>query len=252
MKTILAILALALGMGCANGYYSSYRELHPDWRGAFPAEGASLHETLAGLHGPRTGGRNRIVAKLDVLALRDGAFEKLTRSEVGAALANPNGTYAVVATEFCHSEVGEDVLIGEKVSWFLLPEGRLSAYDAHHFTDDLCTVSNDFSPAASHVDLERRLIAYRDAHFPTSMIHLGEVYRKGLLYAERDRLDDARAMLDLGDSSYDVADRGTHHVEGWQPTQMNDGTSSAEIERLRQSLIEVLEWTEARTSSRFP
>ena len=43
------------------------------------------------------------------------------------------------------------------------------------------------------------------AGYPPSMVHVAELYRKGIAYARADRIDDAKRMLRDGGRAFDVS-----------------------------------------------
>jgi hypothetical protein len=234
-QALCLLLACLLAGACAETYYDSYREANPDWYGDFPTLGASLHETLAGLYTPRVADYRLNVVQLQVLALRGGSFTPLTKSEIEALLASQAAeTTAIVATLRCTSKVDLRMYQGEKVSWFLLPQGKLAGYDAYLFADDLCTVYNEFVPASLETAaLEGQVRAYRDAHFPESMVHVGLLYQHGIAYAANGRLEDARRMLAEGDRGVDVAAR-ERRPQAVAPRSRQAPTASAsDIDRAR-------------------
>ena len=124
----------------------------------------------------------------------------MAESEIQAALQEELANVAVVATVFCRSRIGMDLAIEERVSWFLIQEGRVVSYDAHPFESQDCTAREEFVPGDRSVaDLEREVMEYRDAHFPEAGFETGDFYRRGLAYLARGRVKDARRMLEAGD-----------------------------------------------------
>lgn len=242
----LAALALVtFTLGCAPTYYDTYKTKNPDWYGDVPRKGASLHETLAGLYAPPVADYSRFVLKLDVLRLQDGAAAVLGDEEIEAAIATDEpGDYGVVAALRCQSEYNLQRYMGEKVAWYLLPAGRLDAYDHFDFVD-LCTVANEFRPAPQRAAaLEGVVVAHRDAHFPKSMEHVAEYYRKGLAYLEVERTEDAVRMLRRGDAAHDVGSRGERHQDYEASTRVRT-LGAADVERLREVLVQKLGQSEA-------
>jgi hypothetical protein len=237
-----APLVCLLLLGCASNYYETYRSTHEGWVSDLPTAGMSLPETLAGIYAPPVADYSRIIAKLDVLALEDGAVRRLTADEVAAAFEqDASGDYGVVATLRCQSEYDLKRYMGEKVAWYLLVDGKLAAYDHFDFVDR-CTVANSFLPAAGEkVALERRVTDHRDARFPRSMEHEAEYYRKGIAYIAAGRRDDALRMLEAGDRTLDVGERGARRVDyGNAPSGLRQ-TRGADIDRSRAQLVQALD-----------
>jgi hypothetical protein len=214
----LAPLALALfAAGCAGNYYDSWKAKNPDGVITTPSVGISLHETLAGVYAPPIADYSRFVGKLDVLRFDAGAPVAMTAEEVDAALGgDAKGDYAVVALVRCLSEVDMKRYGGEKVAWYVLEDGRLAAWNHYDFADN-CVGSIDFRPAkaadAPLVAHERATVAYAEANYPAGMGHVGEYYLQGLVYVGAGRIDEARAMLEKGDATVDVAQRGERHED---------------------------------------
>ena len=238
---VLLVCGLAVALGCAANPYDTYKAKNPDWYGEAPTVGASLHETLAGLYAPPVAAYTRIVSKLEVLRFEGGSPVLLSQAQLDQALAaDEPGDYGVIATLFCQSEVDLKRYAGEKVAWYLLVGNRLVAYDHFDFVDR-CTVSSSFRPAdAGQAPLERAVIARRDAEFPNSMEHTGELYMKGIAYLGAKRPDDAEAMLKAGDASFDVGARGEQHIDYKNAPQTLRPTKSRQIDDLREKLVQGL------------
>jgi hypothetical protein len=236
-----SLVCLAFALGCAANPYDTYKAKNPDWYGEAPTAGASLHETLAGLYAPPVAAYSRTLQKVDVLRLADGGASVLGKAELDEVLAtDAPGDYGVVATVRCLSEVDMQRYYGEKVAWYLLPGNRLAAY--HHFDFvDRCTGHVSFQPASGErVALERVVTAHRDAHFPRSMEHTGEFYLLGLAYLGAKRFEDAEAMLQAGDASLDVGQRGERHVDYENAPAGIRPMKSKEIDELRERLVQGL------------
>jgi hypothetical protein len=236
------LVCLLFALGCAANPYDSYKAKNPDWYGEAPTAGASLHETLAGLYAPPVAAYSRTVQKLDVLRLEAGVARKLGDAELDEALAtDAPGDYGVVATVSCLSEVDMQRYYGEKVAWYLLQGNRLVAWDHFEYVDR-CTGHNDFRPArGDDLAQERIVLAHRDASFPRSMEHTGELYLKGLAYLGAKRPEDAEAMLRAGDASVDVGQRGERHVDYENAPAGIRQMKSREIDDLRERLVRGLE-----------
>ncbi len=237
-----ALLVLALfASGCASTYYHTYQEANPGWFPTVPSPGASLHEVLAFLYAPPQADYSRLISKLDVIRLGEGGEQKLDEPQIQAALAGSTGDLVVIANQACRSEVDLKRYAGEKVGWFLLRDGKLLSYDTFEF-GHRCVVANDFRPAdASAAATEARIAAYAERHFPTSMAHVGEFYRKGLAYLRVERIADAERMLAAGDGAHDVGSRGERRIHFEGPSRSSQVTDAAGVERFRMQLVKALE-----------
>ena len=247
-------LLLGLALGCAANPYDSYKAKNPEWYGEFPTEGASLHETLAGIYSPPRGDWNRLIHKLAVLELGEGGARELSKSELDAVLGEDRaGDYAVVAALGCQSEYAlQGSVRGEKVAWFLFDDNRLMAYDSVDFAER-CTVMAEFKPASKELaERERAVVAWRDASFPKSMEHVIDFYQKGFAYLRVGRVADARAMLERGDAGFDIAARGEHHVEFEGPSRSVRIADKADTAKARDLLVRGLAKAEGKPAPGAP
>lgn len=243
MRSIfLIVLALVLAVGALAGcagsnYYATYEAKDPSWVSSFPNEGAGLHETLAGLYAPDAFDYRRLVSKVSVLRVTDDRAVELSAEQIQAALDEPPGSthYGVVAVIGCRSQIDTRMWHGEKVSWMLLENGRLSAWDVHVFSHR-CVVGNLFVPASTQRGaLEAQVTGFRDQNFPRSMGHPSEYYRKGVQYSLAGRIESAEAMLALGDKTFDVsADSG---VRFERPSEQVRVAGDREIATARSQLV---------------
>jgi hypothetical protein len=246
-----AILFLAFAaLACAANPYDSYKAKNPEWYGEFPTEGASLHETLAGIYSPPRGDWRRLIHRLAVLEVGEGGARELSKAELDAVLAEDRaGDYAVVVALGCQSEYAPQMFVGEKVAWFLFDQNRLVAYDSTDFAER-CVVVNEFKPASKQLaERERAVVAFRDASFPKSMEHVIEFYRKGFEYLRVGRAADARAMLERGDAAFDVGQRGEHHVEFEGPSRSVRTADKEDTEKARDLLVRGLAKAEGGAAS---
>lgn len=157
LKILLSALAMTLSVGCANDYYTSYKETHEGWSGAFPARNVSLHEVLARLQQPRSGEPVVLLTRLDVSKQEDGLFENLSQRETAAAVEHPPEVLVVAATQFCRATLGKDLPFSEKTSVFVFEQGQLVAYDASLFAGTGCEVRREVRGDQSRLaSLERR------------------------------------------------------------------------------------------------
>ena len=239
MRTLLALVLAFSASACGGNYYDSYKAQNPDAFLGTPMAGASLHEVLASVYAPPIVATTLFVSKLDVLDVAEGQARLLTEAEVDAAIAGgAAGDYGVVVLVRCLSELDMKRYGGEKVAWFLLQDGKLVAWDQAEFLDK-CLFHNEFLPARGElVATERLITAHRDANFPTSMAHTGELYVKGLFYLGADRLDEAEAMLKAGDEFVDVGGGNKSHVDFENaPNQVRQSPESA-FQKARQALVD--------------
>jgi hypothetical protein len=237
----LAPVAALLALACAQTPYDTYRAKNPAWYGEFPTVGASLHETLAGIYMPPRGDWQRLIQKVAVLRFDATGPRELSQDELDAALARDEvADYGLVVTLRCRSEYNLIRYEGEQVAWFLFHANRLAAYDSCDFAER-CVVFSEFKASpAERAEQERALVAFRDAHFPHSMEHVGEFYAKGLRYLEVGRVADARAMLERGDEAFDVAERGERHVDFEGPGRKVPVAKSADVDKARDALVRAL------------
>lgn len=249
MRRAAVCLALA-ALACAGNPYDTYKAKNPEWYGEFPTEGASLHETLAGIYSPPRGDWRRLIHRLGVLEFGAAGARELSKAEIDAALAEDRvGDYGVVVALGCQSEYASQVFVGEKVAWFLFEANRLVAYDSIDFAER-CVVVNEFKPAKKALaERERAVVAFRDAGFPKSMEHVIDFYRKGFEYLRVGRVADARAMLERGDAGFDVAQRGERHVEFEGPSRSVPVADEAKTEKARDLLVRGLAKAEGEAAS---
>jgi hypothetical protein len=207
---------------------------------AFPEKGATLPETLDHIVPPRT--TNAMVTARDLRVLRIDVepWQEIPTSEAKSGGTPPQGArYAVLASLYCHADVNHRYFTQEKLSWYLLPEGRLAAWDHHEF-GDACVVLDEFEPArGNQVPDEKNLLTYAKKSFPPSVVHVNELYEHGIAYARAGRLDDAQAMLDAGDKGFDVTvDDKFDTNQGYDPRYTGD---RAKMRSLRGQLVRALQ-----------
>lgn len=252
----LVPLALAAVLSaCATDDGSPPGLEYAEARGAdsFPAAGASLAETLASLVGERT--TDALVQARDVRVLRIDVEPWLPvptgEARAGRVAPAPGAIYAVVASFNCQSRVNRQRFYGEKTGWYLLPDGRLAAWD-HYAFGDACTMHDFFEPATGTlVDQEKRVIAWMHEKAPRSVVHAGEIYAKGIAYARVGRIDDARASLVAGDAAFDATTDHKILLEGGR-----DERYTADRAALRgggrEALVQAIADAEARSAGAAP
>jgi hypothetical protein len=201
----VALALLALGSGCATSYYAQYQKQHPEWIPAFPDTHANLEQTVASIYAPSVTGNRLTVRRLEILRIDTDPWQEIEFSELrsGAFTSSSSQGYVVIADFVCQGRVELQSYRGEKVAYYLLPDNRLQGYDHYQFIE-ACTVYNDFLPATGDaISLERATLAWVEGRYPKSMLHVTEVFRKGIAYAKVGRVDDAKRMLALGVQGFD-------------------------------------------------
>ena len=208
LRGAMIVTAVCLAaFGCASSYFDQYRDGHPEWAPAFPDTKANLEQTIASLYAPPPIGTQLTIRKLTILRADVEPWSEIAFADLrsGKFQSSASDRYVVVANFFCRSRVDLQSYVGEKVGFYLLPENRLAAYDHYDFVEG-CTVYNAFRPATGElVQLERTVEAYIAKTHPASMIHVTELFRKGIAYAEVGRIDDAKRMLREGSVGLDVS-----------------------------------------------
>ena len=196
--------ALALS-GCAGNYFRVYQKAHPDWVFVFPDTEANLEQTVASLHAPPPIGTQLSIRRLEILRVDTEPWQPIPFEELrsGAYASTDEADYAVVANYNCHARMDLQSYQGEKVGWYLLRGNRLRAFDHYEFIE-ACTVSNLFVPAPPEgAEVERELQQHVASEYPQSMLHVGELYQKGVVYARANRVEDAKQMLREGRTAFD-------------------------------------------------
>ena len=202
-----ALLAALVLPGCAGNYFRTYQNAHPDWVFVFPDPDADLEQTVASLYAPPPLGTQLSIRRLEILRVdtepwQPIAFEAL---RAGRYTSTDEADYAVVANYTCRSRLDLQIYQGEKVGWYLLRKNQLHAFDHYEFIE-ACAVSNLFAPApAEGAAVERALQQHVAAEYPQSMVHVRELFQKGVVYARADRVEDAKRMLAAGRGAFDVA-----------------------------------------------
>lgn len=206
----------------------------------FPRKDATVSETLDSIVAPRT--TNALVTTRDVRVLRIDAdpWQEIPINDVksGRYAPSPSARYAIVASLNCQAHVDLARYYAEELSWYLLPAGRLAAWDHHDF-GDACTMLFEFEPArGDQIADEKHLLEYVKKSFPSSVIHPNELYGQGLAYTRVGRLDDAQAMLEAGDRGFDVtADEKIDTNQGYDKRYTGD---RAKMRNLRGQLVHAL------------
>jgi hypothetical protein len=245
-------LALALLLlGCAGNYFREYQRAHPDWIFAFPDTEADLEQTVASLYAPPPLGTQLSIRRLEIFRIDTEPWQGIAFEELrtGRYTSSTDATYAVIAHFTCRGRVDLQTYMGEKVAWYLLPENRLRAFDHYEFIEG-CTVHNTFAPtSAKNAPTEQAVEAYVAAHYPPSMVHVGQLYQKGIAYARVDRVDDAKRMLQAGSSAFDVS-ADDKPVEFETPGVNVEVMRLDEAESVRDVLVREIAAAEARLAAK--
>lgn len=236
MKGARAVLVLGLLaiLGCRSTWYDEYRAQHPGFDPTLPRTGASLLEVLAALHAPNP--EETIDVSLSRLAIfhvleggrwREIPFEALRDGRVAPA---EDEDYAVLFAATCVFAPGLSERVTTRRGYFLLEQGRVSAYD-HYAFRDRCAVDNEFLAArGAQIPVEREAFARLGESGAT--FSLVQAYRRGLAYLEAGRLAEARAMLLIGERSYRASVQRMRAAGGSE--------ALADAERMRAALMRAL------------
>jgi hypothetical protein len=176
-----------------------------DWeRPVFPRRGASLHETLSGLHPPREGDYRVLVHKLEVLRTDVSPWEKVDVKHARKHVEFGEGqSFVIVAHRICSPAIQMNRWGGRSTDWFILRKNRLTAYEVRHYSYQ-CLQSNHFRPARGRgVETERALAEFIEETFPASRELSVQVYQKGIELAKVGRIEDAELALANGDTRFD-------------------------------------------------
>lgn len=242
-------IAVATALACQSGYYEEYLAAHPGFDPALPREGLTLPELLAALHAPARARTSEVaVAKLwiyrsDVDPWQDIPFESI---RTGAVAVSDAHDYAVLVAWTCRFEAGLQQGETGRGGFYLLPDGRLAAWDHHEFRER-CRVDNEFRAARGELIDTERAVTERLTALGVRY-SLVQAYQRGLAYVEAGRLEDARAMLVLGERTYrparlEARARARARAQGDTPPNPQEGKQDvdlADAERLRAALMRAL------------
>lgn len=241
-KSRVCALALLLdAAGCASNYYGSYKQSHPDWFVVFPTTDIGLEETLASIYAPPTGAYQLVISKLQVYRTSTSPWQMLTEDELKSPgfVPNDRDDYAVAVLVWCSSEVDLERFTGERASWYLLPKNRLAYLDHYDFSER-CVISNDYRPApVARAEVERKLVGDVASNMTRTPVHAAQLYLKGVQLVAVGRVDEARAMLQAGDQTFDPNEAGGGpHFDAGRSVAVGDAedTSSA-----RKALVDALQ-----------
>jgi hypothetical protein len=246
------LLACALGLaGCAGSYFRAYQAGHPDWVFAFPDSEANLEQTVASLYAPPPLGTKLVIRRLEILRLDTEPWQPISFDELrsGRYVSTDEADYAVVADYVCDSRLDLQRYHGEKIGWYLLRKNRLRALDHYEFIE-ACTVSNTFVPAPPDgANVERELQQHVASEYPDSMVHVQELFQKGVVYARANRVEDARRMLQEGRAAFD-ASGDTKPTEFETPAVHIEVGRPADARAMRDLLVREIAAAEARSHQR--
>jgi hypothetical protein len=168
-----------------------------------PEPGLQLAEVLA-FAGTRESGDFTVTTELRrISAVRGGIWEDVSAREVtrGRLVPDPGTDYVVVVRRACSDWEGRERWSDERASWFLLPGGRLAAYD-HWSFGPRCAVGSRFRPLPADSpsrESERDLLRWLEQRHPPGPLPLELRFVRGRAYAEAGRLEEARSLLRFGD-----------------------------------------------------
>jgi hypothetical protein len=195
-------------LACESTYYDEYRAGHPDFEAGAPRDGASLEELLAGLYAPIPVETIEVkVSHLEIMQVdRDPwvgvRFDAVRR---GAWVSSDEVSYAVLVTWECRFDAGLAEEGGVRMAYYLLPNNRLDARD-HYVFRDRCAATNEFIAArGALIGVEREAVRRTAIRGGATKLGLTQAYRRGLAYVEAGRLEEASAMLVVGERSYRAA-----------------------------------------------
>lgn len=172
---------------------------------AEPEPGASLAEVIA-LAEAREGGGFSVESDLERVArVHDGIWEDVPARSARRPdfAAEPGAEYVVVVRRSCRDWEGRERWSDERASWFLLRDGRLSAYDHWRF-GPRCSLLGAFRPVPADSPAratERDLRRWLDQRHPPGRLPIELRFRRGIAYASAGRLAEARAALRFGDGA---------------------------------------------------
>jgi hypothetical protein len=167
--------------------------------------GASLGEVLAWAEA-RESGEFSVDADLErVVRVSEGLWEDVPLRKARAADFAPDAAadYVVVVRRSCRDWEGRERWSDERASWFLLPSGRLVAFD-HWTFGPRCALGNAFRPprASAHARaIERDLLRWLEQRHPPGRVPTEIRFQRGMAYVASGRRREARAMLRFGDDA---------------------------------------------------
>lgn len=170
-----------------------------------PEAGWSLAQVLA-LAEQREAGDFAVDTELRRVArVSEGIWEDVPAHRARSAeFASEAGVdYVVVVRRDCRDWEGRERWSDERASWFLLPGGRLAAFD-HWTYGPRCALGNAFRPLPAEAPsriTERDLLRWLEQRHPPGRIPVELRFQRGRAFAAAGRIDEARAMLRFGDEA---------------------------------------------------
>jgi len=200
-----------LDRGLAEG---SFREQKWPWEKeeSFPKIGAPLDRVVAPLRERPHADINVILQKLLIFRVDTDPWQEISEEDALSGIADPAGTYAVMANRYCKALGEKQIGMWISVDWFLLQGNALAAYE-YDKLEWQCMQSQLFHPAKGSLsETERQVTDWMSRNFPRGGVHPTALYQKGLSYLSVGRIDDAEKMLAAGGSSLEAGMRlGTIH-----------------------------------------
>ena len=222
LRRPLAVAVVLPLLACAPPPGAEWRAAHPGAPRRSPEQGAPLGEVLAALTESEPGARRVRVGHLDLLGLESDPWQPIESEAALAADAHGSAHHAVIALRSCRHRSGLRRHEVTRGSWLLFRGGRLAAFDHWEFADD-CEPEHRFLPAAStELELEADLARFVARRFPENALGPRETFQKGLVYLEHDRVDEATAMLALGDRALAELSREPEEDEGADEAALAD------------------------------
>ncbi len=232
-RTALALVVVATVLACQSTYYDEYLASHPGFEPTLPRVDATLREVLAALHAPTA--IESIDVRLSRLAIyrvdgEDWSEIRLDAIRRGTAQLPAGADYVVLVGWACSFEQGLTTRGSRNTGYYLFTGSRLADY--YHYTyREQCRSVNEFR-AARGVLVGTEHQALDRVSAKGTRISLTQAYRRGLAYVEAGRLEEARAMLVLGEQSYRAAAQRLRSA-GRQ-------AALADVQRMRQGLMRAL------------
>lgn len=217
----------------------------------FPRAGASLEETLASASRRRTELTNVVVKQVQVLRTDTEPWQvvPLDALRSGAYVAPDGADYAVVSVRACRAVVKFHWYRATRTAWYLLPGGRLAAWEHHRFEDTCLTFLSFEAPTGKLAEVEEALSERLGLDRSLGASPL-DAYKKGVAYARAWRTAAARRMLEAGDAAFDA----------YVPRDLRERSRREQIDvadvddrdELRAALVQVIESFEEVEGSEEP
>jgi hypothetical protein len=207
MRKVAALaLATALAAGCSWHRHGEANAVAAAEGGLpQPAEGMSIAEVVALAEVEESGDLSADAEVLRVAKISGGIWEDVSIRTARRADFAPaqDADYVVVANRTCSDWTGRERWSDDRASWFLLPGGRLAAWD-HWTFGARCGLSNDLRPVAEGSPSrtnERDLLRWLEQRHPPGRIPTELRIQRGRAFAAAGRLAEARAMLRYADDA---------------------------------------------------